>query len=553
MNDPTFIGWVIFGLVISAVILTATLETTSKVRSKRRRAFRHAIQRLATVKKKYQVPIWRAGEKASDKSRDPSGNRPLKEDLGPLPFATPQQGPSIAREAAIAGTEAVTVVALAETLTHHTEQIKELIEALTRLLVFDTESILFAPGQDWLLKHVVDDFHWAEAHASENIRHLLRHFEELKKAAHAVEHFSAAHESTPHLHSLAEVFPHAAEHIPTVALTIPAVSITIVFFKETMLLLEEKTTIDRMIQHVMVQAGSIAVCGFVGKKAGVTIGFFVGGVPGAIVGAFVGAVAGALAGKSIANAVNRAAFESACAEYENDYKDLCRLTDEALVRIQHDQQEAMELLGRAVGEKIRQAREQMLNDSRQLDTRRQDVIRKFCSSFPEVLDRIREAQLRHEKRYLDACRITWFDRLIGRSPRARIAERIRRIFERSGQSLEELKLRYNGIPENQKWEFISALVEGANLVHPLMAKRLAELRFELQQLIDEADQKVKAEQELERQTLEGAQSTLTGRMQQIFLEGREVLEPAVNKIRGSKAAMIREGESLGYDFGASPA
>lgn len=380
-------------------------------------------------------------------------------------------------------------------------------------------------------------------HGAENLRHLVRQLEDLYQANDG---FDLVHESAAHVHFLAGAFPGASEHIPSVALTIPALTIAIVALKETILLFDEKTTIDRALQHMVVQAGSIAVCGFAGKKIGIWIGFSLGHVPGAIVGAFVGSVIGALTGKRVSNAINRADFERAWEQYEEDFRRHKEAVIDAVAAAQRNEKRERDLLAHERDLKIHEAGEQRRKHLAQLGSRGNSNLQNFCDSFPQILDDIREWQLRAERRYLTAIRPSWIEWIFDTSLRTRIAKHVQRTFERARRQLDEVARQYAGLAPDQRWKFIRAWALEANVACAPLTERLRELHSGLAEIAEQAREQIEQGQQDDKRLVAHTELRLRDLRQEVCVNLQKAIEPAAAKLRASKEAMIREARPLGY-------
>ena len=111
----------------------------------------------------------------------------------------------------------------------------------------------------------------------------------LHETATAGKDYLYQHAHVLHPHALPDYLPNALHHVSHSAFTIPIIPIVIVTIREIKLLVDEKSSLDEVIGHAIVQVGSITLFGFLGKQLGFWIGGLLGGPPGAIVGGAIGA------------------------------------------------------------------------------------------------------------------------------------------------------------------------------------------------------------------------------------------------------------------------
>lgn len=121
-----------------------------------------------------------------------------------------------------------------------------------------------------------------------------------------LDHDTIAEATKDSLHGVKDGF-HSGFHFPIVTFGFSS-------YRETKLLWNEKTTIEKALKNVAVDVAGVGAGAFAGAKAGALAGATLG-PHGAAVGALIGSIAGAIGGKKVATAVRFSAFNKAKADY----------------------------------------------------------------------------------------------------------------------------------------------------------------------------------------------------------------------------------------------
>ena len=162
--------------------------------------------------------------------------------------------------------------------------------------------------------------------------------------------------------------------------------ITIVFscWRETKLLFDEKTSLDRAVKHLGMDAAGVGVGLWAGAKAGASSGAFFG-PHGAAAGAFLGAIFGAIGGKKVSKNLQHAPFRAAKVSY-----------DETVAKAQTSVQESIDssraqisALQEIYQKQFLEARNAILkkarNEIQKLETTFQQGLLNFYHGFPRLL------------------------------------------------------------------------------------------------------------------------------------------------------------------------
>lgn len=165
--------------------------------------------------------------------------------------------------------------------------------------------------------------------------------------------------------------------------------ITIVFscWRETKLLFDEKTSLDRAVKHLGMDAAGVGVGLWAGAKAGAMSGAIFGPHVAAA-GAFFGAIFGAIGGKKVSRNLQHAPFRAAKASY-----------DETVAKAQTTVQEAIDssrtqlaALQKTYQEQFLEARNAILEkaktETREISADFQGRLLKFYLGFPRLLSEL---------------------------------------------------------------------------------------------------------------------------------------------------------------------
>lgn len=123
---------------------------------------------------------------------------------------------------------------------------------------------------------------------------------------HVIDHSAIQEVTTGSLHGLKDGF-HPSLHFPVVTFAFSA-------FRETRLLIAEKTTIERAATNIAVDVGAVSGGIWLGAKAGALALSWLGPI-GAAIGGFIGVVSGAVAGKWAANGIRFNTYNQVHVEY----------------------------------------------------------------------------------------------------------------------------------------------------------------------------------------------------------------------------------------------
>lgn len=166
--------------------------------------------------------------------------------------------------------------------------------------------------------------------------------------------------------------------------------------RELSLLLDQKTSIGKVLKHVAADVVAVGSLGFAGAKAGAVVGAILGPW-GAAVASLLGALFGAVGGKACANAVRYGSFNQARAEFLTALE---KAKSELSSRAESSQRE-IRALQADYERRFCDAREQQLRRFTEglsgLRTRREKALRDLISRFPSRLTEL-EKQLRDEER-----------------------------------------------------------------------------------------------------------------------------------------------------------
>ncbi len=97
----------------------------------------------------------------------------------------------------------------------------------------------------------------------------------------------------------------------------PAITLAFSSWRESKLLWDEKTTIERALKNVAFDVGGVGVGGFAGAKAGAAIGCLILPGPGTVVCGIVGGIIGAVGGKLVSTSIRKAPFKAARDAYNS--------------------------------------------------------------------------------------------------------------------------------------------------------------------------------------------------------------------------------------------
>jgi hypothetical protein len=442
------------------------------------------------------------------------------------------------------------IIELAKEIHHRAHQVDETLEALTRLLKFDTANIHIAVGDlDPWLTDPATVLATLREHSRVEIVDLIARLEKLNEATKAAVDFKTLHDLVPHPHTLNLPVSHPADYVPHASLKFPIVPVVILVLRETKLLIEEKTTIDRLISHVVVEAGSITILGFLGNKAGIWVGWLFGGVPGAVIGGLFGSVAGAWTGRTIGRAINRAAFQTAAKHYESAFETLRKITSSAVPDLERDDHQIRTEIKRQFDQKLQETRDLLREQLRKLEMQRESRLQAFCNSFPDTLLKIEKAHNRAEARYLRLYRLTIFERLLGRSPSKLLAaRRIGRHFGKARRRLAATQQQYAGLPMPERWTFIRQWVVQMHVASPSLNRELRELDSAAWALATRANELLGRQSENEIGFASEFRAKLSCRLEQIYSRFYDQVKPVIDDVQIKKALMIKEAGPLGEDF-----
>lgn len=108
---------------------------------------------------------------------------------------------------------------------------------------------------------------------------------------------------------------------------VPIITIAISSFRESQLLLEDKTDYITALKNIALDAAGAGGGAIIGAKAGALAGGLLGPI-GAILGGIVGGIGGAVGGRAIANNIKMKPLKNAIAEYESQYSKMKSETEE---------------------------------------------------------------------------------------------------------------------------------------------------------------------------------------------------------------------------------
>jgi hypothetical protein len=444
-----------------------------------------------------------------------------------------------------ASTVGIALLPLAEAIHDEVHRVNEGLEALTRLFKFDTENIHYHPNLDLFLRRPAEASQWIGAQLPERLEHLLSRLHENVEAACQ---YVRTHALVAHPHSLHNFLPDALDHIPHADFVLPVIPVLFIALKEIKILMTERATLEQVIKHGLIQVGSITLCGFLGKKVGVVMGFWLGGVPGAVIGGVICSFGGGLAGRTIGRKINMAAFEAAVAQWRSDENDFHEFLEGFIPRIERLEIDARQEHEEALKEALLSQRKLRL---RPLQEERQTVLCRFCDSFPSLLRHLWQETEHAEKQYLDMYGPTFLNKFFPSCTRIFAAKRIKKAFGKARGRLESIEVEYSLLGHNDRWEFIRQSVGRLHTGSRKLQAQLTKLSNDLGDLKKRAAEEIESLRPVEGLMRSESEGELVRRLNKVYSDSHEELRPRLAKVEDSKRKMVEEGRAIGLDFDAA--
>jgi hypothetical protein len=439
----------------------------------------------------------------------------------------------------------IALLPLADAMHDEVHRINEGLEALTRLFKFDTANIHYHPNLDLFLRRPAEASQWIGAHLPERLEHLLGRLHENIEAAPQYLH---THALVAHPHSLHGFLPNALDHIPHADFVLPVIPVLFIALKEIKLLMTEEATLEQVIKHGLVQVGSITLCGFLGKKVGIVMGFWLGGVPGAVIGGVICSFGGGLAGRSIGRKINMAAFEAAAAQWRADNQDFHDFLETLIRKIERLEMEARKEQEKALKKALLSQRRLRL---RPFLEERQTVLRRFCDSFPSLLRHLRQETDHAEKQYMDMYGPTFLNKFFPSHTRICAAKRIKKAFGKARGRLESIEVEYSRLGEKDQWEFIRRWLDRLHTGSRELQAQLTKLSTGLDDLKQRAGEEIESLRPLGELMWSESEGELVKTLNKVYSDGHEELQPRLAKVESSRRKMMDEGRAIGLDFDAA--
>jgi hypothetical protein len=197
---------------------------------------------------------------------------------------------------------------------------------------------------------------------------------------------------------------------------------------------------------------------------------------------------------------------------------------------------------------LRKAERQLKADIMPLEVEKQLLLASTCDSFSGFLLRLNEEVNHAERRYLDIYGPGPIDWLMPWSVRRLAEKHIKRAFEKARWRLASTRARYELLPSEQRWDFISQWVANHHFESPELSALLSNLTAGLDGLHGQVENLLRTHTERVDAFTSKLESKLAAKLEKLYAVTQARLQPLLLQVQERRAEMIKLGEAAGVSF-----